>query len=282
MGPMARTVRDLAILLDSMVGYDREDPTTALGIGKVSGSYTRFLDKNGLKGARVGILHEPIGADSDPASEDFKKVDAVFLKNIMELKAAGAIVVDPIVIPNLKALLSKAARDPSTSEQALNLYLARNPNSPFKSHADIGKSSELDKSIPPSKARQWTDPPQKTDAAAYGIYLQAREQLLINILNVMAENKLDAIVLKSVEHQPNLIQEGMNPPYKPTRGLISLNTFVNYSSVINVPAGFTTDNLPAGLTFFGGPYSEPALIKLAYAYEQATHHRVPPKSTPAL
>jgi Asp-tRNA(Asn)/Glu-tRNA(Gln) amidotransferase A subunit family amidase len=74
----------------------------------------------------------------------------------------------------------------------------------------------------------------------------------------------------------------MNPPYKSTRGLISLNTFVNYSSVINVPAGFTTDNLPVGLTFFGGPYSEPALIKLAYAYEQATHHRVPPQSTPAL
>jgi hypothetical protein len=93
---------------------------------------------------------------------------------------------------------------------------------------------------------------------------------------------LDAIVLKSVEHQPNLIKEGMYPPYKPTRGLISLNTFLCYSSVINVPAGFTTDNQPVGLTFLGGPYSEPTLFKLAYSYEQATHHRVPPKSTPPL
>jgi Asp-tRNA(Asn)/Glu-tRNA(Gln) amidotransferase A subunit family amidase len=101
-------------------------------------------------------------------------------------------------------------------------------------------------------------------------------------MNAMAANKLDAIVLKTVEHQPNLVKDGMNPPYKPTRGLISLNTFVNYSSVINVPAGFTTDNLPAGLTFFGGPYSESTLLKLAYSYEQATHHRVPPESAPPL
>lgn len=282
MGPMARSVRDTAILLDSMVGYDREDPVTALGIGKVNGSYTKYLDRNGLKGARIGVLHESIGADSEPGSDDFKKVDAVFEKNIAELKAAGAVVVDPLVIPDLKALLSKVGRDPSTSDQALKLYLARNPNSPFKSHDDIGESPELVKSIPPSKARQWTNPSEKTDTAKYGEYLQAREKLLINILNAMAANKLDAIVLKTVEHQPNLIKEGMNPPYKPTRGLISLNTFVNYSSVMNVPAGFTTDNLPVGITFFGGPYSEPKLFKLAYSYEQATHHRVPPKSTPAL
>ena len=62
MGPMARTVRDLAKLLDGMVGYDPEDPVTALGVGKIDGSYTRFLDKDGLKGARIGILREPIGA----------------------------------------------------------------------------------------------------------------------------------------------------------------------------------------------------------------------------
>jgi amidase len=282
MGPMARSVRDVAILLDSMVGYDLEDPITAFGVGKLNGSYTKYLDRNGLKGARIGILREPIGADSEPASEDFKKVDQVFQKNVSELKAAGAIVVDPLMIPDLKALLAKADRDPSASEQALKLYLARNPNSAFKSHEDIGKSADLAKSIPPNKAKQWTDPPQKTNAAKYGEYLRAREQLLVNILSVMAANKLDAIALKSVEHQPNFIKDGMYPPYKPTRGLISLNTFLCYSSVINVPAGFTTDNQPVGLTFLGGPYSEAMLFKLAYSYEQATHHRVAPRSTPPL
>jgi Asp-tRNA(Asn)/Glu-tRNA(Gln) amidotransferase A subunit family amidase len=282
MGPMARNVRDLAILLDSMVGYDPEDPVTALGVGKVSGSFTKYLDKNGLKGARLGILQESVGVDSEPDSDDFKKVGAVFQKNVEELKAAGATVVDPIVIPDLKVLLAKTGRDPNVSEQALKLYLARNPDSPFKSHEDIGKSPDLAKSIPPSKGRQWTDPPQQTDYAKYGEYLAAREKLLVNILDAMAKNKLDAIVLKTVEHQPNLIKEGMNPPYRPTRGLISLNTFVNYCSVITVPAGFTSDNLPVGITFFGGPYSEPSLFRLAFSYEQSTHHRVPPKSTPPI
>src|SRR5437773_2202397 len=89
MGPMARTVRDLAQLFDAMVGYDPEDPVTALGIGKAPASYTRLLDKNALKGARIGVLRESIGLNSEPGSEDFRKVDAVFQKNINELKAAG-------------------------------------------------------------------------------------------------------------------------------------------------------------------------------------------------
>jgi Asp-tRNA(Asn)/Glu-tRNA(Gln) amidotransferase A subunit family amidase len=66
MGPMARTVRDLAKLLDGMMGYDPEDPVTALGVGKVEGSYTRYLDQGGLNGARIGILRESIGNQSEP------------------------------------------------------------------------------------------------------------------------------------------------------------------------------------------------------------------------
>ncbi len=140
----------------------------------------------------------------------------------------------------------------------------------------------MSKSIPPSKADQWLKPLAKTDKAKYADYVMAREQLMVNIANVMAAHKLDAIVLKTVEHQPNLIKESMYPPYKPTRGLINLNTFLVFTSVITVPAGFTTDNIPVGMTFFGLAYSEPTLFKLAYAYEQATHHRKPPPSAPAL
>src|ERR1700726_3587309 len=112
MGPMARTVRDLAKLLDVMVGYDPEDPVTALGVGKVEGSYTRYLDQGGLNGARIGILRESIGNQSDPNSADFKIVDAVFETSVAELKAAGAILVDPIIIPNLKKLLATRERNP--------------------------------------------------------------------------------------------------------------------------------------------------------------------------
>src|SRR5438128_7370747 len=82
MGPMARTVRDLAKLLDGMVGYDPEDPVTALGAGKVEGSYTKYLDQGALSGARIGILRESIGNQSNPNAPDFKVVDAAFEKNV--------------------------------------------------------------------------------------------------------------------------------------------------------------------------------------------------------
>jgi Asp-tRNA(Asn)/Glu-tRNA(Gln) amidotransferase A subunit family amidase len=282
MGPMARTVKDLAQLLDGMVGYDPEDPVTALGIGQAPASYTKLLDRNALKGARIGVLRESMGLFSEPTSDDYKKVDAVFEKNIAELKAAGAIVIDPIVIPNLKAALATRTTNPTVADASLRLYLARNPNSPLKGRDDIAKSPDLSKAIPPSKATQWTTPFEKTDMAQWGTYLEARERLTIAIAKVMADNKLDAIVHKSVEHQPTYIKDGINPPYVNNKGLPVLNTFLVYAASITVPSGFTTDNLPVGITFFGKAYSEPALLKLAYAYEQGTHHRIPPKTTPPL
>ena len=281
MGPMARNVSDLAKLLDVMVAYDPEDPLTAAGVGKSDGSYTRFLDPNGLRGARIGILRESVGQGSEPGSDDFKKVDSVFAKAVAELKAAGATVVDPVVIQDFKALLAKRAGDPALNDEAIKVYFARGANPQFKTRDDIVNSPVLDRSYFKSTVDLWRNPAPR-DAAKYGEYLQAREQLMINILKVMADNRLDAIVHKTVEHQPTLIKDGINPPFVTQRGVPSFNTFLAYSSVITVPAGFTTDNLPVGITFFGRPYSEPMLIKLAYAYEQATHHRVPPKTTPPL
>jgi Asp-tRNA(Asn)/Glu-tRNA(Gln) amidotransferase A subunit family amidase len=105
---------------------------------------------------------------------------------------------------------------------------------------------------------------------------------MFTVLKVMADNKLDAIVHKTVEHQPTLIKDGINPPYSSNKGVPTWNTFLVYAASMTVPSGFTTDNLPVGITFFGRPYSEPTLLKLAYAYEQATHHRAPPKTAPAL
>jgi Asp-tRNA(Asn)/Glu-tRNA(Gln) amidotransferase A subunit family amidase len=110
----------------------------------------------------------------------------------------------------------------------------------------------------------------------------AREELLNNLLKVMADNKLHAILHKAVEHQPTLISEGINPPYVNQKGVPHLNTFLVFVPSIVVPAGFTRDNLPAGITFLGRPYDDGNMIKLAYAYEQATHHRKPPSSTPTL
>jgi len=98
----------------------------------------------------------------------------------------------------------------------------------------------------------------------------------------MADNKLDAIAYKAVEHQPTFIKDGVNPPYVSQKGVPDLNTFLVFVPAIVVPAGFTVDNLPAGITFMGRPYEDGTVIKLAYAYEQATHHRRPPSTTPRL
>ena len=266
-----------------MVGYDPEDPVTALGVGKTEGSYTRFLDKDGLKGARIGILRESIGVGTEPGSEDFKKVDAVFEKNIAELKSAGAVIVDPIVIPDLKTLLAKRTRNPladdrgpaalSGAQSRLALQDARrtSPTRPTSTRASR-----------PSRPTSGRTRSPALDPAKYLEFLQAREQLTFNVFKVMADNQLDAIVHKSVEHQPTLIKDGINPPYSSNRGVPTLNTFLVYAASMTVPAGFTSDDLPVGITFFGRPYGEPTLLKLAYSYEQATHHRVPPKTTPAL
>src|SRR5215469_5912123 len=282
MGPMARTVRDLARLLDGMAGYDPEDPVTALGVGKVEGSYTRHLDPGALNGARSGILRESIGNQSDPNAADFKLVDAAFQKNVAELKAAGATLVDPIVIPKLKNLLATRERNPIETEAALELYLAHNPGSPFKTRADIINSPDIEKSFAPPNVTRYKAPLPPLDATRYVDYVRARDELMITIAKVMADNKLDAIMHKSVEHEPSFINDGINPPYVTTRGVPTLNTFLIYAASVTVPSGFTSNNLPVGITFFGLPYSEPTLLKLAYSYEQATHHRSPPKTTPVL
>jgi amidase len=278
LGPMCRTVTDLAKLLDVMVGYDPEDPLTARGVGQAPDSYTKFLDKNGLKGARLGILRESMGFHAEPDSEDFKKINEVFDRAIAELKGAGAEIVDPVVIPNLKAALAKRAGSFTDEEEAFKVYLSRSAKPPYKSRDEAKQSPDFAKLVKGARDR-WT---RTTESSAHYEYLKARDELMTAVLKVMADNKLDAIVHKAVEHQPTLIKDGINPPFVDQKGAPHLNTFLVFVSSIVVPAGFTRDNLPAGITFLGRPYDEGKMIKLAYAYEQATHHRRPPASTTPL
>jgi amidase len=275
LGPMARTVRDLAILLDVMVGYDAEDPLTASGVGHIPGSFTSFLDKNGLKGARIGVLRESMGYNSEPESDDFKQVTEVFDNAIAELKAAGAEIVDPIVIPKLNELLAKRAGHPTAGEEAFRLYFGRSTHPPFKSRAEAMQSPDFSQVARGARNRLQSS----SDPTKHYQYLVARDELMINVLKVMADSKLDAIVHKSVEHQPTLIRDGLNPPYVNHKGAPHLNTFLLFVPTIVVPAGFTRDGLPAGISFLGRPYEDGEMIKLAYSYEQATRHRRPPTST---
>ena len=279
LGPMARTVTDMAKLLDAMVGYDPEDPVTARGVGHVPESYTEFLDSEGLRGARIGVLRESMGRDSEPDSEDFAKITPIFDRAVAQLQAAGAVVVDPIVIPELKESLAlQASNSTEMTAEAFRLFFGRSADPPFASLEAMTQSEDFSKVFGYARNRLTTF----TDAEKHGRSVVAREKLMTHFLKVMADNELDAIVYKAVEHQPTLIADGVNPPYVNTKGIPYLNTFLVFVPAIVVPAGFTTDDLPAGITFMGRPYDEGTMIKLAFAYEQATHYRKPPATTPEL
>src|SRR5581483_2830532 len=181
----------------------------------------------------------------------------------------------PIVIPALQPLPAK--RRGGDAEAAFQVYYGRGGNPPFKSQKEMMAAPDYAKVI-----RGRTASIRNGGMAEFYESLAAREELLINVLKVMADNGLDAIVHKTVEHQPTLISEGLNPPYHNSRGATHLNTYLVYVPSISVPAGFTTDNLPVGITFLGRPYADAAMIRLAYGYEQATSHRIPPSTTPAL
>ena len=272
LGPLTRTVADLARLLDAMAGYDPEDPLTATGVGHIPESYTRFLDRNGLKDARIGILREPMGLNSEPDSEDFKEITRVFDRSVSELKAAGAEVVDPVVIPDLKALLATRPGSFFGSEETFKVYMARNANPPFRVREEAIASLDFGRCDHRARAR-WTRTP---DPKAHYEFLKAREKLMFALLKLMADHRLDAIAHKAVEHSPTLISEGTNPPYVDQKGAPHINTFLVFVPSIVVPAGFTRQELPAGLCFLGRPYDDGLMIKLAYAYEQATRYRRAP------
>ena len=278
LGPMARTVTDLAKLLDVMAGYDPDDPVTAHGVGRIRQSFTAFLDKQGLHGARFGILRESMGYDAEPASEDFNKISEVFDKAVADLKAAGAEIVDPVEIPDLKALLAKRAGSFTDEEESFKTYMSRSKQAPYKSRAEAMNAPVFEKVVKRARER-WM---RRASEEAHYEYLKAREQLMSSLLKVMADHRLDAIVHKAVEHQPTLIKDGVNPPYVDQKGAPHINTFLVYVPSIVVPAGFTRDQLPAGITFLGRPYDDGKMIQYAYGYEQATRHRKPPASVTPL
>ena len=255
LGPMARTVTDLAKLLDSMVGYDPDDPVTGHGTGHTADSYSAGLHRAALEGARLGILRESIGFASEPDTEDFRKVGEVFDRAVGELRAAGAEIVDPIDIPDLKALLATRTRSIEDDDAMFELYF-KGGKTPFATRADA-MASPLFANVANSVRRRWFAPSSAENQLAY---LRARDTLMINMLKVMADHRLDAIVHKAVEHQPTLIKDGVNPPFVDQKGAPHINTFLMFVPSIVVPAGFTRDNLPAGITFLGRPYADAKMI----------------------
>ncbi len=272
-GPMTRTVEDAAAVLQVIAGPDPNDPVTLSGQGHVPASYVSFLKKDALKGVRLGVLHDAYdrpGADTE--------VMATFKKALDELKAAGAEIVDPAAVEGLP----QRQQNPLPCrgfKYDLERYLAE-AGAPVKTLDEIIKSGNFHPTIRRRLESSQTSEVAGDDSPACQANREYRKKFGDAVLVTMSKLKLDAFVYPTWSNPPAIIGDvrfnlaGDNSQvYAPTTGF----------PAITVPMGFTRGGtLPAGLTIFGRPWDEGRLFAFAYAYEQATHHRKPPPTTPPL
>ena len=284
-GPMARSVSDIAVALGLMTGIDAADAATKQSEGKSATDYTTFLKADALKGARIGIARDFLGQDQE--------VDWVIEASLAAMRAAGATVVDvrfPKWLLDAKGEFYTAVRYPEFPVQIQQYLATLKPGFPKTLAEMVEKSDRLVSTRPDGagpNAPRWnlfkrelasgsmTDP-RYTSVRDHGLPLVAA------ILDgAFTSNTLDAIVYPR-RHGGR--SSSTAPPDVPGGGAASGSNLANLSGFpdLIVPAGFTTDRLPVGLSFVGRAFTEGRIIGLGYAFEQATKARRRPAHTPAL
>ena len=284
-GPMARTVEDAVTVFQIIVGEDPDDPVTRrtdyvqpglrpAGHPSEIPNYRLALMREGLKGARLGVLRQAYERDTtDP------EIIQVFTTAIEELKRAGATVVDPAPVELANVRRAPNAGTCGGFKYDINRYLVGlSPTPPVHSLDEIIRSRRFHPSVQLrlERAQESTESngPESTACKAEADY---REQFRAAVLATMDAQKLDAFIYPTWSNPPRLIGD-LNTPHGDNSQVFSPTTGF---PAINVPMGYTRGwTLPAGMTLFGRPWDESTLIKLAYSYEQAAHHRKPPDSTP--
>ena len=271
-GPMCRTVRDAAILLGALTGVDPEDEATMASSGKSQTDYVQFCDPNGLRDARIGVARKYFGFND--------AVDVLMEQSIDVMKRQGATIIDPADIPTFgKFDDSELTVFMYELKADLNAYLARlGPNSPVHSLKDIIEFNERNRSkeMPyfgqdlfiRSQAKGPLTEKAYLDAVAKN-HQMARAD---GIDAIMDKNRLDALIAPT--GGPAWLTDLPNGDHS-AGGSSNAAAVAGYPN-INVTAGFIFD-LPVGISFFGRAWSEPTLIKLAYAFEQATKARRSPR-----
>lgn len=252
-GPMARTVSDASILLGALVGEDKNDAITA-DSKKGLKDYTKFLDKDGLRGARIGVARQFI----DPKT----KLGALIEPYLQTLKESGAALVD-ITLPTMNLSENQTVVLQYEFKTDLNKYLA-NRKSPYKTLADLIKFNDDNKEKEQPKFGQEIF----IASQERGELTDAKYKDALQIIKSTTQNGIDSALAK----------DNLDAIVSPTGGTWGMAAIAGYP-YITVPAGFV-DGVPAGLAFFGGAFSEPKLIKLAYAFEQKTLKREAPKYLP--
>jgi amidase len=275
-GPMARTVRDAAILLNVLAGADPRDRATAESAGKIEADYTRFLDPNGLRGARIGVARKYFGFSDS--------VDDLMNSVMEEMKRQGAVLVDPA------DLESHGKFDDTEStvlyyelKADLNAYLAGRPDAPVHSLKEIIDFNQRnkDKEMPYFAQDTFIKAEAKgpLDSKEYLDALEANHRFsrAEGIDGLMDKFHLDAIMAPT--GSPAWITDLVNGDHS-GGGSSNAAAVAGYPD-ITVPAGFIA-GLPVGMSFFGRAWSEPVLLKIAYGFEQATKARKPPRFLPTV
>jgi amidase len=277
-GPMTRTVSDTARILDVMAGYDPNDPVTSLSVGNIPRTYTTFLH-DGLKGARLGVLTNLFGV-----GPEYDEVNRVMAEAIHILEEQGAVIVrlnDPAL--ETKTLTAKFRLNEPEFKAALDGYLRQQGSHvPVHSLKEIIASGQYDK---PTLEKFFATAESYEDGLNSADYKDRRikmENIRIEVANLMAKNKLDALVYP---HQKCLVLPIGATFQKDRNGIIA--ALAGFPA-IEVPAGFskpTSDapiGVPVGMELLGRAWAESELISLAFGFEEASHMRKPPLSTPAL
>jgi amidase len=271
-GPMTRTVADAAAVLEVIAGHDPTDPVTAASEGQRPDSYLRSLDPDGLRGARIGVLRQVfMGPTTDP------EILRAMERALADMARQGAAVVEGITVPELdqapapRIFCNRFKHD-------IEQYLAGlGPRAPVRTLDEIIASQRFHPSIEWRMREALAEPPPDDSPRCREADENGR-RLGEAVLKAMDEARLDAMVYPSWNNPPRLIGD-LNTPHGNTNPRISPPTGF---PAVTVPMGFIRGTLPAGLQLLGRPWSEPTLIRISYAYEQATEHRRPPASTPPL
>lgn len=264
-GPIARSVTDLALVLDATVGYDPQDPQTAQSRGQVPQSYLASLSPGALAGKRIGVVEELLLFDHDDS-----EVVAVIGRATAELAAAGADLVR-VRFPDLDTTLNVEptgffvlAHDFKTD---INAYLASHPDAPVRSLTEILASGDYDPSI--DQVLRVSESMSEESEPVYRSALAQRQVIREAVLAVMAAQDLDALAYPTIRRKAA-------PLYEPQDGSNCQLSAKSGLPAISMPAGFTDDGLPVGLELLGPAWSEPLLLAMAYAFEQIAAHRTPP------
>ena len=303
-GPIARTVMDAVKVLEVIVGYDPADPVSEASEGRIPENYTQYLDSAGLVGVRIGVLRELFelvdaeqdGPQPSPVQDDDEKqgegeqqdeereprkihpeVLALMEQALLDMEAAGAVIVDSVEIPHLDSLRGDF---PSIRrwQYDFDKYLATRPEVPRKTLAEILESGDFSPRLRARLERAVEVEGAPEDHEDWPKYQEATEALRAAVLAAMDDANVDVLVYPTYNYPPRLIGDE-STTYGANSGTLSPPTGF---PAFTVPMGYSLGELPAGLQLLGRAFSEPTLIRISYAYEQATQHRRPPASTPSL